>query len=75
MSSGPLCAGIINVTPDSFSDGGSFRRVDAAVEHGRDLVRAGAAWLDVGGESTRPGAAAVDEQEELVRVMPVMCGF
>ncbi len=64
--------GIVNVTPDSFSDGGRFLDVGAAVEHGLALVDAGADLLDVGGESTRPGAEAVDTTEELRRVVPVV---
>ena len=64
--------GIVNVTPDSFSDGGRFLEADAAVAHGLALVAAGADLLDVGGESTRPGADPVDEQEELRRVLPVV---
>ncbi len=68
----PAVMGIVNVTPDSFSDGGRFLDADAAVAHGRELVAAGADLLDVGGESTRPGAAPVDEAEELRRVVPVV---
>ena len=64
--------GILNVTPDSFSDGGRFAALDAAVEGGLALVRQGADLVDVGGESTRPGAARVDEAEELRRVLPVV---
>jgi len=64
--------GVINVTPDSFSDGGEWLGATAAVEHGRALVADGAAILDVGGESTRPGAGPVDEAEELARVVPVL---
>jgi dihydropteroate synthase len=64
--------GIVNVTPDSFSDGGSFLETNAAVEHGLDLLRQGADILDVGGESTRPGAEPVCEREELRRVAPVI---
>ncbi|HEX5095558.1 MAG TPA: dihydropteroate synthase [Acidimicrobiia bacterium] len=64
--------GVVNVTPDSFSDGGAFLSVDAAIAHGRQLARDGAAVLDVGGESTRPGAAPVDADEELRRVVPVV---
>src|SRR5258708_2452231 len=64
--------GIVNVTPDSFSDGGRFLGVDAAVAHGVALVAAGAALLDVGGESTRPGASPVDLATELARVVPVI---
>lgn len=64
--------GILNVTPDSFSDGGRFDEVDAAVARGRWLVERGADLVDVGGESTRPGAARIDEEEELRRVLPVI---
>ena len=71
-SSGPLLMGIVNVTPDSFSDGGRFLDADAAVAHGLDLVRQGADLLDVGGESTRPYAESVTQQEELRRVIPVL---
>jgi dihydropteroate synthase len=67
-----LVMGILNVTPDSFSDGGSFVRSGAAVEHARRIVSEGADVLDIGGESTRPGAAPVEEAEELRRVMPVL---
>ena len=62
-----LVMGIVNVTPDSFSDGGRFAAADAAVAHGLELVRLGADLLDVGGESTRPGAAPVPLDEELPR--------
>ena len=64
--------GILNVTPDSFSDGGQHNRVEAAVDHARAMVAEGADIIDVGGESTRPGAALVGVQEELDRVMPVL---
>jgi dihydropteroate synthase len=64
--------GVVNVTPDSFSDGGLFLEADAAVEHGLALAEEGAAILDVGGESTRPGARPVPEREELRRVVPVV---
>jgi dihydropteroate synthase len=67
--------GIVNVTPDSFSDAGLFLEADAAVEHGLALAEEGAAILDVGGESSRPGAAPVPEQEELRRVLPVIEGL
>lgn len=67
-----MVMGVVNVTPDSFSDGGQFFDLDAAVEHGRQLVREGADVLDVGGESTRPGAARVELVEELRRVVPVV---
>ena len=72
MLARPLVMGVINVTPDSFSDGGQFNSTEAAVAHGRALRADGADWLDVGGESTRPGAAPVDEREELRRVVPVV---
>jgi dihydropteroate synthase len=68
----PLVMGVINVTPDSFSDGGQFNTTGAAVAHGRSLLAEGADWLDVGGESTRPGAAPVEPAEELRRVIPVV---
>ncbi|MER6969499.1 dihydropteroate synthase [Nocardioides sp. NPDC000445] len=64
--------GIINVTPDSFSDGGRFLEVDAAVRRGLELIRDGADLLDVGGESTRPGAQRVSAAEEIARVIPVV---
>jgi dihydropteroate synthase len=64
--------GIVNVTPDSFSDGGLFLDAEAAIEHGRELAAQGAEILDVGGESTRPGAEAVGAEEELDRVRPVV---
>jgi dihydropteroate synthase len=64
--------GIVNVTPDSFSDGGLFLDAAAAIEHGRGLLADGAALLDVGGESTRPGAAPVGAAEEIERVLPVV---
>ncbi|KAB7772404.1 dihydropteroate synthase [Xanthomonas maliensis] len=69
---GPQVMGILNVTPDSFSDGGHHASVEAAVAHGLRLVDEGAAVLDVGGESTRPGAAPVPVDEELRRVVPVI---
>ena len=64
--------GVVNVTPDSFSDGGQFLDADAAVAHGLSLVAQGADILDIGGESTRPGAAAIGVQDELGRVIPVI---
>ena len=64
--------GIVNVTPDSFSDGGLFLDADAAIAHGRELVAEGADILDVGGESTRPGAEPVGADEEMRRVVPVV---
>jgi dihydropteroate synthase len=68
----PRIMGILNVTPDSFSDGGQFSTLDAAIEHGVALHRAGAAIVDIGGESTRPGAERVPEHEEQDRVLPVV---
>lgn len=68
----PLVMGIVNVTPDSFSDGGKYTNSDAAVEHALRLIAEGAAILDIGGESTRPGASPVSLQEELDRVIPVI---
>jgi len=67
-----MVMGIINVTPDSFSDGGCFLHAETAIEHGRRLVEQGAEIIDVGGESTRPRATPVDEAEELRRVIPVI---
>jgi len=67
--------GILNVTPDSFSDGGRYFDAAAAIEHGLELAAQGAAIVDVGGESTRPGAAAVPLREELRRVVPVIEGL
>jgi len=67
--------GVVNVTPDSFSDGGRYLDAGAAVRHGEELVGDGAAVLDVGGESTRPGAEPVGEAEELRRVEPVVAGL
>jgi dihydropteroate synthase len=71
----PKVMGIVNVTPDSFSDGGRYLDADAAVRHGEELARDGAVVLDVGGESTRPGAEPVGEEEELRRVEPVVAGL
>jgi dihydropteroate synthase len=68
----PIVMGVLNVTPDSFSDGGRFLPVEAAVAHGLRLVEEGAAIIDIGGESTRPGAAPVSVEEELRRVLPVV---
>jgi dihydropteroate synthase len=68
----PVIIGILNVTPDSFSDGGQFSSIEAAVEHGARLAAQGAHLLDVGGESTRPGAAPVPVDEEIARVVPVV---
>ncbi len=68
----PIVMGVLNVTPDSFSDGGRYAARDAALRHAEALLDDGAAILDVGGESTRPGAADVAESEELDRVLPVI---
>lgn len=70
----PLVMGIVNVTPDSFSDGGRFDDADAAIDHALQMVRDGADILDIGGESTRPGAEPVSEAEEAERVIPVIRG-
>ena len=72
---GPALMGIVNVTPDSFSDGGRFAERDAAIAHGLELAGEGAVVVDVGGESTRPGSEAVDEAEELRRVVDVVAGI
>ena len=71
----PLVMGVVNVTPDSFSDGGRFLDPGAAIAHGLALASEGAAWIDVGGESTRPGAVPVDPAEEHRRVLPVVEGL
>jgi dihydropteroate synthase len=68
----PCVMGILNVTPDSFSDGGAFFSADAALEQARQMVREGAAMIDVGGESTRPGAESVSAAEETARVVPII---
>ncbi len=71
----PKLMGVVNVTPDSFSDGGLFLDAEAAVAHGLELVEQGAEILDVGGESTRPGAEEVSAEEEMARVVPVVRGL
>jgi dihydropteroate synthase len=71
----PLLMGIVNVTPDSFSDGGHFFGREAAIEHGLKLLDEGAVMLDIGGESTRPYSTPVEEAEELSRVIPVVEGI
>ncbi|MCB1826461.1 MAG: dihydropteroate synthase [Candidatus Competibacteraceae bacterium] len=68
----PVVMGVLNVTPDSLSDGGQYLQLDAALRHAEIMVAQGAALVDVGGESTRPGAAPVSVQEELDRVLPVV---
>lgn len=72
---GPHIMGVVNVTPDSFSDGGEFYNHDKAIEHGLALVQAGASILDIGGESTRPNAKVVDVEEEIRRIVPVIKGL
>jgi len=67
-----LVMGILNVTPDSFSDGGEFESFDSAVSHGLEMLAEGADIIDIGGESTRPGAERITEEEELARVIPVI---
>ena len=71
----PLLMGVVNVTPDSFSDGGRFERPETAIAHALQLHQQGADILDIGGESTRPGAQPVGEQDELDRVIPVIEGI
>ncbi|MBE0666001.1 MAG: dihydropteroate synthase, partial [Candidatus Aminicenantes bacterium] len=71
----PLVMGILNVTPDSFSDAGRFFSENDALAHAREMVAAGAAIIDVGGESTRPGAARIGLDEEIDRVLPVIAGI
>jgi dihydropteroate synthase len=68
----PLWMGIVNVTPDSFSDGGQFYNPAAAVDHAMQLIADGAGIIDIGGESTRPGAEGISAEEELRRIMPVL---
>lgn len=68
----PHVMGILNVTPDSFSDGGSFNSLDAALTQAEQMLADGASFIDIGGESTRPGAAAVSVSEELDRVLPIV---
>ncbi|WP_281545664.1 dihydropteroate synthase [Grimontia sp. SpTr1] len=70
--SSPQVMGILNVTPDSFSDGGKFNRLDTALKHAEAMLKAGATILDIGGESTRPGAADVSLEDELERVIPAI---
>jgi dihydropteroate synthase len=71
----PRLMGVVNVTPDSFSDGGQYLDPQRAIEHGHELLADGADLLDIGGESTRPGAAAVSAEEELARIGPVIEGL
>jgi dihydropteroate synthase len=71
----PVLMGIVNVTPDSFSDGGLYDTKEEAITHAAELARAGAAIVDIGGESTRPGSDTVEQQDELSRVIPVIEGL
>ena len=71
-SSGPVIMGILNVTPDSFSDGGRFDRIDTAIQHASAMIEEGVDIIDIGGESTRPGAQPVTAAEECDRVLPVI---
>ena len=64
--------GILNVTPDSFSDGGKFNQIDAALKHAEEMIRDGADVIDIGGESTRPGYTKISDEEETDRVVPVI---
>ncbi len=77
LSFGPrtLIMGILNVTPDSFSDGGSYLDVAAAISHAKEMVEDGADIIDIGGESSRPGASPASTEEELARVLPVVEGL
>ena len=70
-----LIMGVLNVTPDSFSDGGLYLDPAAAIHHGVEMVRQGADWIDVGGESTRPGSRPISAEEECARVLPVIKGL
>ena len=64
--------GILNVTPDSFSDGGRYHQMDAALRHAEEMIRGGADIIDIGGESTRPGHTVISDEEEIARVVPVI---
>jgi len=69
---GPLIMGILNATPDSFSDGGQFNNIDAAINHGKRMIDEGADIIDIGGESTRPGSERVSVKDQLDRVVPII---
>jgi dihydropteroate synthase len=75
FADGPTVMGVVNATPDSFSDGGAYLDPDRAIAHGLSMIAAGAGIIDVGGESTRPGAALLDPAEEAARVVPVIQGL
>lgn len=72
LENAPIIMGILNVTPDSFSDGGKWDNIDAALKHTEDMIRDGAKIIDVGGESTRPGYTLISDEEEISRVVPVI---
>ncbi len=72
LSAGPLIMGVLNITPDSFSNGGQYIQTDAAIQQGLEMIAQGADIIDVGGESTRPGSTPVDAQEQINRVIPVI---
>ena len=72
LENNPIIMGILNVTPDSFSDGGKWDKIDAALKHTEDMIRDGAKIIDVGGESTRPGYTLISDEEEISRVVPVI---
>lgn len=69
---GPLIMGILNVTPDSFSDGGQFNNIEAAINHGKRMIDEGADIIDIGGESTRPGSKRISIEEQIERVVPII---
>ena len=71
-TSTPIIMGVLNVTPDSFSDGGDFIEIDNALSHAREMIAAGASIIDVGGESTRPGADPVDPDQEWSRIADII---
>ena len=68
----PVIMGILNVTPDSFSDGGKFNSIDRALKHTEEMIRDGAKIIDVGGESTRPGYTKISDEEEIERTVPII---
>ena len=72
LENDPIIMGILNVTPDSFSDGGKWDNIDAALKHTEDMIRDGAKIIDVGGESARPGYTLISDEEEISRVVPVI---
>ncbi|HIP93880.1 MAG TPA: dihydropteroate synthase, partial [Leucothrix sp.] len=71
----PLIMGILNVTPDSFSDGGQYNKLDQAIDRAREMLEQGADIIDIGGESTRPGADSISTSEQIDRVVPVIEGI